>query len=212
MSATTPTPQSAARPPETDRAEAVLAETPLRWLAPHPAEPAPAGYSVRAAAAWTGPNELRLRYDVRGPAGTLRWQPLASLPERRDGLWQHTCFEAFIQAGGGSYLELNLAPEGHWAAYAFTRYRQRAARAPDLPAPVIVTAATHDADAGHWTLQAQVSLPLSIPTHAPLGLCVVLESTRDAALSHWALTHPRAKPDFHDAAGHLPTKDLGSKP
>ncbi len=189
-----------------------IAEAPLRWLAPHPGQPAPAGYSVRAAAAWTGPGQLRLRFDVRGPAGTLRWPASAHLPERRDGLWQHTCCEAFIQAGGGSYLELNLAPEGHWAAYAFTGYRKRAARAPELAAPRVVAATTQDGDAGHWTLQAVVELPLAMAmaTHAPLGLCAVLESARDATLSYWALAHPRAQPDFHDAAGHLPTKDLGN--
>jgi hypothetical protein len=185
-------------------------ESPLRWLVPHPGQPAPTGYSVRAAAAWTGPGRLRLRYDVRGPAGTLRWPPATRLAERRDGLWQHTCCEAFIHTGGGSYLELNLAPEGHWAAYAFTAYRKRAARAPDLPAPQVLAESARDADGAHWTLQAEVALPLAIATHASLGLCAVLESARDATLSYWALAHPRAQPDFHDAAGHLPTKDLGT--
>jgi len=186
-------------------------DTPLRWLAPHPGQPGPAGFSVRAAAAWTGPGRLQLRYDVRGPAGALLWPPAAVVPARRDGLWQHTCCEVFIQTGGSSYIEVNLAPAGHWAAYAFSGYRMRAVQEPAWRAPQVDAAGTAgEGGDWHWLLQATLELPVVIAPQAPMGLCAVLESARDGTLSYWALAHPRAQPDFHDAAGHLPTKDLGS--
>ena len=42
-----------------------------------------------------------------------------------EGLWRHTCFEAFIKAPGRtSYHEFNFAPSGQWAAYRFDAYRE----------------------------------------------------------------------------------------
>ena len=47
------------------------------------------------------------------------------VPQHRDGLWQHTCFEAFVGLGDGpAYLELNFSASGDWAAYRFDDYRQ----------------------------------------------------------------------------------------
>ena len=43
---------------------------------------------------------------------------------RRDELWKHTCFEAFVaENAGDGYRELNFAPSGEWAMYSFTGYR-----------------------------------------------------------------------------------------
>ena len=45
-------------------------------------------------------------------------------PQRRDGLWQHTCFEAFFGVlGSDDYWEFNLAPSGDWNVYRFAGYR-----------------------------------------------------------------------------------------
>ena len=46
-------------------------------------------------------------------------------PQRLDGLWNTTCFEAFyatpgIYARRTAYTELNLSPSGNFNAYAFT--------------------------------------------------------------------------------------------
>ncbi|MDR0274459.1 MAG: hypothetical protein LBI48_03790, partial [Burkholderiaceae bacterium] len=57
-------------------------------------------------------------------------------------------------------------------------------------------------DAQMLTLEAL--LPLSaLPTFSGplrLGLAAVIE-TADGALSYWALSHPAARPDFHQRAG-----------
>ena len=50
--------------------------------------------------------------------------PAPAPPVRTDGLWRHTCFEAFIApAGSSEYWEYNFSPSGAWAAYHFTAYR-----------------------------------------------------------------------------------------
>ncbi len=120
-------------------------------------------------------------------------------PERRDELWRHTCFEAFVRAGDGeAYCEFNLSPNGDWAAYGFSGYRsgmevlkEVGAPGPDPffreePSPAAVTAVLE--------LEKLVSLPLYEPWH--VGLSAVIEE-RNGRISHWALVHPPGAPDFH---------------
>ncbi|MDB6009361.1 MAG: hypothetical protein JWL65_1611, partial [Gammaproteobacteria bacterium] len=42
--------------------------------------------------------------------------PFSQSPGRADGLWKHTCFEAFIAIPGmPGYYELNFSPSQEWA-------------------------------------------------------------------------------------------------
>jgi len=119
-------------------------------------------------------------------------------PQRTEGLWEHTCFEAFVAPeGGDAYWELNLAPSGHWNAYRFDRHREGMRPEARARAPrVAVERASH----GTLTLRAEFDLaPLPELTVAPLdvGLAAVLEAS-DGTPSYWALEHGAgARPDFH---------------
>lgn len=42
---------------------------------------------------------------------------------RADFLWEETCFECFFGKSDGSYIELNLSPDGRYALYQFSGYR-----------------------------------------------------------------------------------------
>ncbi len=176
------------------------------WLLqPHPATPCPA---VRRLHAWQArtADGWRLRYTLDGAPSALRLPPPARHPGPADGLWRHTCVEAFVGTQASSaYLEFNFSPSGDWAAYAFSSERQRDLAAPALPAPRI----TCTQDAQHLALDAV------LPTHGLpdtdwiVGLSAVIKTT-DGQLSYWALAHPRAQPDFHHRAGwtvHLPAPD-----
>ena len=75
-------------------------------------------------------------YRIEGATGRLRL-PLPVSARRTDGLWQHTCFEAFLKADASdSYYEFNFAPSGEWAAYRFGG-RRIDPTSPDMPAPAI---------------------------------------------------------------------------
>jgi hypothetical protein len=140
------------------------------------------------------PGELALRYTLMAEMASVR-VPARSAPARVDGLWRHTCFEAFVKLPGESaYRELNFAPSGEWAAYRFSAYR--AEMAPDLKQPPPRLEIRSSANA--LTLDAHVSLstPLADAPAIALALTAVLESD-DGTLSFWALRHPGAKPDFH---------------
>lgn len=142
------------------------------------------------------PRELVLHYRLRGDARLLRW-PAPGSTGRADGLWQHTCFEAFIATEGATgYHELNFSPAGQWAHYAFHAPRERAPD-PLLAAPPLIDRIDQPDGVDLIAVIERRALP---PGPWRLGLTAVLEDTH-GRLAHCALNHPRDKPDFHDPAG-----------
>ncbi|HEX8214836.1 MAG TPA: DOMON-like domain-containing protein [Allosphingosinicella sp.] len=158
----------------------------------HPGSTCGAVAGIEAEALRCGPAGLRLHYVVTGAIGELLIPPPAA-PRRQDGLWQHSCFEAFVRSGPEeAYFELNFAPSGEWAAYRFDDYRAGMADA-DLPPPRITTRA----DAARFELEAEIALPPFLADASwQLGLSAVIEE-RSGRKSYWALRHPPGKADFH---------------
>jgi len=139
--------------------------------------------------------ELVLHYRLRGDPRAVRWPP-AGDGGRADGLWKHTCFEAFVaNAHGTGYHEFNFAPSGAWAHYAFRAERERAAD-PDS-APPLIDRLEHADGVDLIAVIDRRALP---PLPWRLGLSAVLEDPQ-GRLAHCALHHPRPQPDFHDRAG-----------
>lgn len=167
--------------------------TPLP-LIPHPASP-PIALSI-AVSVSAEPRELVLHYRVYGDIDAVRW-PESQGGGMADGLWRHTCLEAFIaQAGQGAYREFNFSPSGQWADYAFSRTRVRDAQTSAPHAPLIERRDTADG----VDLVAVLERRYLPPGAWQLGLSAVVEDVR-GQVSHWALHHPRPAPDFHDPAG-----------
>lgn len=184
----------------------------------HPATPCPVPLQLSAALAVAGSESgpgLLLCYELRGDLADL-CLPAAAEPGPADGLWQHTCFEAFVaRPGEPAYREFNFSPSGQWAAYRFRSERVRDAEAETACArsrPVIECVSAP----GQLLLQAWLplqNLP-AVPPGQPLlwGLTAVLEHAA-GRLSYWALHHPGPRPDFHHSAGRtlalaLPTQAL----
>ncbi|MBL8399918.1 MAG: hypothetical protein JNL00_02570, partial [Candidatus Accumulibacter sp.] len=61
----------------------------------HPATPAPVVRTIEVHAARAADGGLALAYCLRGDLARLRI-PAPRPPEAADGLWEHTCFEAFV--------------------------------------------------------------------------------------------------------------------
>ena len=166
-------------------------------LVPHPAAPCAAVHSLTVVIERPTPALLTLQYQLEGDLEALRI-PEPRSPVRADGLWQHTCVEAFIgQSSGKSYWEYNFSPSGAWAAYQFSGYREGMAPLMKGAAPVISMRETSDS----LTLSVAVDLSwLSRATAAELvlGAAAVIE-TQERVLSYWALKHSAEKPDFHRA-------------
>ncbi len=168
---------------------------PVELLA-HPAIATSPFGPVLAEVAWRAEGGLQIDYRIADPGRQLRL-PDPAPAVFTDGLWQHTCCEAFIAPTcGRAYREFNFAPNGAWAIYDFSDYRQRLTTPLPGIAPAIEVTATTDA----LTLTAILPAALLPAADAwQVGLTVVLE-TVDGDKSWWALTHTAAQPDFHPLA------------
>jgi len=162
----------------------------------HPDSRCTAAAGIGVEVARPRPGNLVLRYIVTGTTGDLSLPPVTA-PARSDGLWRHTCFEAFLRAGpGAAYTEFNFAPSLRWAAYRFDGYRSGMRVAVGIGAPRIEVRSK----SGRYELQAALELD-GVPGcsgDAPwrLGLAAVIEDT-GGIRSYWALAHPPGKADFH---------------
>jgi len=148
---------------------------------------------------------LELVYAIEGDTRRVRL-PKPTVPRQVDGLWRHTCFEAFIaadrEAPVGEYVEFNLSPSGEWAAYVFDGYRSGMRPLEGMAAPLI--ALERDASGARWSVRAELDVgPLAI-AGARLALAAVIEDTA-GRLAYWALRHPSDRPDFHHPGGFAAT-------
>lgn len=133
---------------------------------------------------------LELRYVLDAQLDRLRIPPPRAAA-RRDELWKHTCFEAFVAENAGEgYRELNFAPSGEWAMYSFAGYRQGmgATEAP-MPPKILMERSAQQ-------LTVSASAQTGLPSPGRLALAAVIED-ESGRLSYWALRHPPGKPDFH---------------
>jgi hypothetical protein len=166
-------------------------------LVPHPATPGHAVRELTVVVDRPASTELTLTYRLSGELQDLRI-PEPRAPQRADGLWRHTCFEAFVgDSEGPTYWEYNFSPSGAWAAYQFTSYREGMHALLEGAAPLTTLRTTAD------SMEMKVVVDLSWHVRAAasrlrLGVTAVIE-TRERGLSYWALKHPAAKPDFHHA-------------
>ena len=140
--------------------------------------------------------DLTCRYTLFGELARVRL-PGARTGRRADGLWQHTCFEAFVSGDDDpGYFEFNFSPGLDWAAYRFSGYRDGMAPANLAQAPGL---SVHRA-AERLELSATVHLaglaPLARARRLRVALATVVEED-SGRLSYWALRHAPGNPDFH---------------
>lgn len=144
-----------------------------------------------AVGACTG-SGLHLCYRLFADPARLRL-PVGAAGGRADGLWRHTCCEAFVAGEDWPrYREFNFSPDGRWQAYAFAAYRDGGALEVAVPPGI---RCTRRADGLDLAVQVPGAL-LPAGTHLRLGLCAVIEDAQ-GGLSHWALVHAPGRPDFH---------------
>jgi hypothetical protein len=161
----------------------------------HSGTPCPAINDFHVQLEWGVEGNLHLRYQLCGDLTRIRI-PEPQPPAAFDGLWEHTCFEAFITVEGEpGYREFNFAPSGQYAVYGFDSYRLRSAWISGYT-PKISLSRSID----FYQLQTMISgavLPVNRAGKSlQLGLSAVIELL-DGNKSYWALHHPSGDPDFH---------------
>ena len=159
-------------------------------LMPHPDNPSTTVTSVEVELI-ACPDDLLISYFVTGTQDLI--VPEWRAGDRSDGLWETTCFEAFLKPEESeSYFEFNFSPSTEWAAYRFDHYREGRTDLPRLVEPFLTP--------GHEPSEPllEVDLDLSGLPNLPLrlGLSAVIEEV-GGRKSFWALAHPPGTPDFH---------------
>jgi hypothetical protein len=171
-------------------------------LVRHPVSVTSAVSRVEAEVSMSAGAGLRLRYRVEGTLERVS-VPAREPSARREGLWEHTCFEAFLSVRESpAYCEFNFSPSTEWAAWGFAAYRSGRSELPCRTAPPILV----ERSPNHLLLEAEINCVIlnGLPGRGPLalGLSAVIEEL-DGRLSYWALAHPASQPDFHDPVGFV---------
>lgn len=148
--------------------------------------------------AFPSPGFLALTYTLKADMSRIRVGSEGP-PGPADGLWKHTCFEAFIQpTGSAGYYEFNFSPTRQWAVYRFDSYRQGMTPMELASPPDISVRKAPD------SLELQSTFPLPVVAgvggRTQLGLAAVVEE-ESGRLCYWSGRHPEGKPDFHHAYG-----------
>jgi hypothetical protein len=177
----------------------------------HPSTPCEAIRRFEARVRRTPEGMLALTYSIEGDLAGIRVPGPAS-PRRADGLWRHTCCEAFLaEPGLPAYYEFNFAPSAEWAFYRFEAYRTGMADVATARSSGIIL--RRDAH----SLELETVIDLNDPPAAladaglRLALSAVIEAV-DGRLSYWALAHPPGKPDFHHPDSFALTLDPPVRP
>ncbi len=176
----------------------------LRLLC-HPDNPVDAVESIEVAVSLSETGLFWARYHVEIPEGSL----VVAAPraaERTHGLWNGTCFEAFLRVPGqNEYVEFNFSPSSQWAAYQFTDYREGSIDLPIQSPPTIGL----DTSASHFALEAELQLkPDWLAGPIEVSLTTIIEET-GGRKSYWALNHAAGEPDFHQGDCFTLTLEAG---
>src|ERR1700755_3260575 len=103
-----------------------MPDTPIHqiFLSAHPSIQCDSVQRLDVRLSFQSPGVVTLCYTLRGDMSRIR-VGTEGAPGQADGLWKHTCFEAFIRPSGSSrYFEFNFSPTRQWAVYRFDSYRQ----------------------------------------------------------------------------------------
>ena len=166
------------------------------YLLAHPDAGGEFVWSIAAEAQLTSAATLSCRFVLRGDMERLRL-PRGRAGHRADGLWKHTCFEAFVSApGSNGYHEFNFSPALDWAAYRFQGYREGMSAATLVQAPGLQVHRDRDGLELAATVHLTGLSALASARELRLALAAVIEE-QDGRLAYWALRHPAGNPDFH---------------
>jgi len=170
------------------------------FLSAHPSTPCDSVQRLDVRLWFQSPGVVTLCYTLRGDMSRIR-VGAEGASGSADGLWKHTCFEAFMRPGDSAgYYEFNFAPTRQWAVYRFDSYRQGMTPMELANPPVISTSRTPD----QIELQVTVPLPFNADSGAArrtkLAVTAVIEE-ESGRLCYWSGRHPQGKPDFHHSDG-----------
>ena len=138
---------------------------------------------------------LRISYALQGGLDEILLPLPDAPPQRRDKLWQTTCFEFFVGVRGlTQYREINLAPSEDWNFYSFAGYRQGMQEETAIAALPL----TQQRQAALYQLMLDFPLAQIIAPDQPIEVAVTaILQGQNGERAFYALTHCGHQPDFH---------------
>jgi len=138
---------------------------------------------------------LTISYALLGHLREVVIPAPADTPDRKDALWEETCFEFFVAIPNSDrYWEFNLSPAGHWNVYSFKSYRRDMQEEPAFTSLPFSTERQPDA----LRLSLELNLDKIILTDQVLRIAIsAVIKPLDGKITYWALTHPGLQADFH---------------
>lgn len=146
-------------------------------------------------------NSLQLSYKLTGDVTALALPGLTAMAQRKNELWQHSCFEFFLGIQGEpGYWEFNLSPSGDWNVYRLSGYRENLVPEPAysaLPFNVIVAESFCE-----LALELDLSGIVDSNQFLEVGVTTVVEQKPEPGsdagrISYWAIAHTGPEADFH---------------
>ncbi len=140
-------------------------------------------------------NNLILDYLLENNLYDVVIEPRKNPPQRKNELWQTTCFEFFLAIPNGkNYWEFNLSPSGDWNIYHFDDYRQGMTEETAFNELFFITKQNNNSFKIHLNLDLN---PIIFPEQKLImGISAVIK-TQSNNIGYWALTHPKTEADFH---------------
>ena len=167
-------------------------------LDPFPGEDAIARIEISGSIGRSG-NDLSLNYLLSGDISQVVIPAPSDSPERKDGLWEHTCFELFLAPKGSrSYWEFNISPSGDWNVYHFRDYRQDVRE--ESAFATLPFRVSGNADCLSLFLECNLAGIVNDKEALETAISAVIR-TSSGRISYRALRHFGTKPDFHRRDG-----------
>lgn len=142
---------------------------------------------------------INIAFWVTDPYQQIIYPESLAQAERRDYLWEQTCFEIFLGIQQqDAYREVNLATSGAWQIYQFEEYRYPDTMPPAYAQDVEIVQFQRTKyglnvvlDLKHWLLVNKVKL-----NEVYLGLTAVIQTKSQNY--HFAMQHSTQNADFHN--------------
>ncbi len=146
--------------------------------------------------------QLKITYQLHGDLAQLLLPTPTGQPQRKNDLWQTTCFEFFLAVfNAPEYWEFNLAPTGDWNVYSFYQYRRNMKEAnnfSNLPLRIL------NHDSSRYELQTEINLHSIIAGNISLEIALTtVIADKNSNVSYWAINHPGSEADFHRRDGFI---------
>jgi hypothetical protein len=142
---------------------------------------------------------LSIQFTLLGAIDRVIFPASNDTPQRKDNLWEKTCFEFFLGLKNTpSYWEFNLSPTGDWNIYRFEDYRQGMAEESVYTELPFTTEVESDAFSLSLTLDLDDIIPVG--RVLDVGISAVTQFDDDK-IAHWSLKHSSTTADFHQRVG-----------